>query len=1850
MAEKTLRDDPETEKLGVSSWLAEVVEDKEENAVVSIRVNGKTKEVNRISLFIFPVDNVLRKFLLSIVEWKWFERFILFCIVLNSIFLASHNYRESEDVGFNGFITHIADHILTAIFTLECVLKILAWGLVLGPKGYLRDPWNILDFIVVVAGIIGWVPGGEESGLSFLRLFRVLRPLRSLNAVPQMKVLVNTVISSVPRLGNVTVMGIFLFIVFGIIGITLMNGIFFRQCRVTRDPVLLDGCWSWPPVGDGRLCGGRNMCEDGGYCGGHELDPADEFRPNFEGGKQDFPWCEGSAPTKVFPETDWVHFDHLGGAFLLIFQCMTLEGWTDLMYMVQDGYSVPLGWIYFFFLVTITSFFMLNIALAVVDEARDDFDDAQKDELADDELREASDSEDSSLLGRFFKCVRDHDPDEIWWDNKFIQAVATFADWEPFKSFILLTIFVNVVMLMSEMHEPLVALASPLEFCGKIVLGIFVFEMVVMLTALGPKGYVLNPVTCFDGLVVILSIVEEATGGGGALTAMRCLRLFRVLNKLASNWEAFRVLLKAMVQTAFALNYWLVLFLLVMCIFTLSWMQFFALEFKFKDTDSFAEVEESAGEIYCGGTDGLEPAFRQGCIPRAHFDTFVWGFVTIFQIMTGENWNTIMYAGMRAKGWGFSVLFMIIILFGQILFLSLFLSMLISKFDEVQDEIEDQERAKTELRKSRSSQHAIGKAGRAAGSIAKIASAFRTQKVAPDDELTTAPGEPISALVDALGDSPEDDASPSSKMELDVAPETLPEDATTEPAKVEKKPRKWPHGYSWFVFTESNPLRAGANKLLEFEIMGIKVFDNFILVCILISSTAMALDGPLNDPDHWGTQFLRGCDQVFSIVFIMEMSVKLCAFPLWWGDHAYLKSGWNWLDGTVVMVSVAGFVTDGSASFLKTLRIIRALRPLRVIARNENLKVVVQTVFKSLQDLLALIIVFSLFLLIFALIALMYLRGRFYKCSEEVGFQRSLGEDFVTPICLGTNISDDSIKLGYQSNATHWSTVNASCGGQHPLQWQRATADTPICVARCDPEWASEQPAPSWLCPPKYSKPQELPSVCSGDFVATNADEQIGMDYVVAMTRSFTVPCSGSTVVDGEVVVTGSAVSCRDNFCGAGVPKERTDGCRSDCDIHPIFCKDTCENSTSPECTSCREECVAACECRDFCEPLIRDAALCSEQGSSWKPYVQQNFDNVVAAMITLFEISTTEGWVDVMYAASDSVDFYVEPVRDVLHYIWAPFFSAWIFLSFMFLINLSVGVIVDKFVDIKNQGAPSLLTDSQQKWVMSRKSLHARVVFFDLTDLHLLPKRRRQLYDVISNKYFDYAIMGCIVLNTAFMCCKVFPAPTDWWESVQEGINYFFACVYTVEAVMKLFVLRTAYFKDNWNLFDFTCVAATLLGVVIKYGTGLNVASMTAVLRIFRIARLFRLLRFMKGLNRLFLALVLSIPKLVNVVLILLLLVTLFSILGVSLFSCVKFSDTMNEYGNFRNFFWAFTTLFRASTGEAWNNIMHDLAKDEKAFFREGSWCTPASLFDWQDNFQVLKDKCLIDKPNMCVASYMGVSPLPFIYWIAFTLLITLMIMNLVIAVILEGYEDGKASPAAETVERCIEVWKKYDPDHTMSLPMDKVIMYINDVLAAGLSEPGELSKDAFVPHLVIDEDGVIDFSLFPMKYAKAFDLRVSEDHSISFINATKQVLRLSVLEGNLEASRVSELDETDNRMDPKDLAQLKRKERKAATRSDSKKEGLEPREDFTKKIAASKLQKRFREQKLYRLAIKHGMGEGGASALSAFLGVGSLGNLLHQDLDGMTGADESNLRLAGGESNGEIQPVAMPQPPVAG
>jgi hypothetical protein len=198
----------------------------------------------------------------------------------------------------------------------------------------------------------------------------------------------------------------------------------------------------------------------------------------------------------------------------------------------------------------------------------------------------------------------------------------------------------------------------------------------------------------------------------------------------------------------------------------------------------------------------------------------------------------------------------------------------------------------------------------------------------------------------------------------------------------------------------------------------------------------------------------------------------------------------------------------------------------------------------------------------------------------------------------------------------------------------------------------------------------------------------------------------------------------------------------------------------------------------------------------------------------------------------------------------------------------------------------------------------------------------------IVSEHYiFESIIMILIIINTIVLALKWYGEPNQL-PKILELLNYVFAGIFSLEAIIKLIAFGGSYFSDGWNVFDFVIVVGTFISIILTNYTSIDIGSQTTVVRAFRIGRVFRLVKKAKSLKMIFHTFMITIPSLANVGGLLILLLYLFSVLGVFLFATIKLQASMNEHANFQNFGTAFLTLFRMSTGENWNAIMNDAGR----------------------------------------------------------------------------------------------------------------------------------------------------------------------------------------------------------------------------------------------------------------------------------------------------------------------------------
>ena len=113
---------------------------------------------------------------------------------------------------------NVADDIFQYLYTIEMVVKIVSLGFIMNKGSYLRDAWNILDFVIIASGYLGMFLQGSGVNLSVPRSLRVIRPLRTISSIQGLRVIVASLMNAVPLLRDSLLVLMFFFLIFAIAG------------------------------------------------------------------------------------------------------------------------------------------------------------------------------------------------------------------------------------------------------------------------------------------------------------------------------------------------------------------------------------------------------------------------------------------------------------------------------------------------------------------------------------------------------------------------------------------------------------------------------------------------------------------------------------------------------------------------------------------------------------------------------------------------------------------------------------------------------------------------------------------------------------------------------------------------------------------------------------------------------------------------------------------------------------------------------------------------------------------------------------------------------------------------------------------------------------------------------------------------------------------------------------------------------------------------------------------------------------------------------------------------------------------------------------------------------------------------------------------------------------------------------------------------------------------------------------------------------------------------------------------------------------------------------------------------
>ncbi|XP_021564273.1 voltage-dependent P/Q-type calcium channel subunit alpha-1A, partial [Carlito syrichta] len=1538
-----------------------------------------------------------------------FEYMILATIIANCIVLALEQHLPDDDKTPMSERLDDTEPYFIGIFCFEAGIKIIALGFAFHKGSYLRNGWNVMDFVVVLTGILATV--GTEFDLRTLRAVRVLRPLKLVSGIPSLQVVLKSIMKAMIPLLQIGLLLFFAILIFAIIGLEFYMGKFHTTCfEEGTDDIQGESpapCGTEEPA---RTCPNGTKCQ---------------------------PYWEG-------PNNGITQFDNILFAVLTVFQCITMEGWTDLLYNSNDASGNTWNWLYFIPLIIIGSFFMLNLVLGVLSGefakerervenrraflklrrqqqierelngymewiskaeevilAEDDTDTEQRHPFDGNSLRRATIKKSKTDL-LHPEEAEDQLADIASVGSPFARASIKSAKLENSTFFhkkerrmrfyirrmvktqafywtVLSLVALNTLCVAIVHYNQPEWLSDFLYYAEFIFLGLFMSEMFIKMYGLGTRPYFHSSFNCFDCGVIIGSIFEVIwavikPGTSFGISVLRALRLLRIF-KVTKYWASLRNLVVSLLNSMKSIISLLFLLFLFIVVFALLGMQLFGGQFNFDE-----------------GT------------PPTNFDTFPAAIMTVFQILTGEDWNEVMYDGIKSQGgvqggMVFSIYFIVLTLFGNYTLLNVFLAIAVDNLANAQeltkveaDEQEEEEAANQKLALQKAKEVAEVSPLSAANMSITVKEQQRLQKPAksvweqrtsemrkqnllasrealygeldPDERWkaayarhlrpdmkthldrplvvdpqenrnnntnksraaeenqgsgmpmsgpnlsTTRPiqqdlGRPEPPLAEDIDNMKNNKLATAESAPHDTAQfglDRIPVNKNANPDPLPKKeeekkeeeqddpgedgPKPMPPYSSMFILSTTNPLR----RLCHY-ILNLRYFEMCILMVIAMSSIALAAEDPVQ-PNAPRNNVLRYFDYVFTGVFTFEMVIKMIDLGLVLHQGAYFRDLWNILDFIVVSGALVAFAFTGNSkgkdiNTIKSLRVLRVLRPLKTIKRLPKLKAVFDCVVNSLKNVFNILIVYMLFMFIFAVVAVQLFKGKFFHCTDES---------------------------------------------------------------------------------------KEFEKDCRGKYLLYEKNE----------------------------------VKARDR---------------------------------------------------------------------EWRKY-EFHYDNVLWALLTLFTVSTGEGWPQVLKHSVDATFENQGPspgYRMEMSIFYVVYFVVFPF----FFVNIFVALIIITF---QEQGDKMMEEYSLEK--NERACIDFAISAKPLT--RHMPQNKQsfqyRMWQFVVSPPFEYTIMAMIALNTVVLMMKFYGASVAY-ENALRVFNIVFTSLFSLECLLKVMAFGILnYFRDAWNIFDFVTVLGSITDILVtEFGNPNNFINLS-FLRLFRAARLIKLLRQGYTIRILLWTFVQSFKALPYVCLLIAMLFFIYAIIGMQVFGNIGIdvededSDEdefqITEHNNFRTFFQALMLLFRSATGEAWHNIMLS---------------------------------CLSGKPcdkNSGILTRECGNEFAYFYFVSFIFLCSFLMLNLFVAVIMDNFEyltRDSSILGPHHLDEYVRVWAEYDPAAWGRMPypdMYQMLRHMSPPLGLGKKCPARVAyKRLLRMDLPVADDNTVHFNSTLMALIRtALDIKIAK------------------------------------------------------------------------------------------------------------------------------------------------------------
>uniref|UniRef100_H0VQI0 Sodium voltage-gated channel alpha subunit 7 n=1 Tax=Cavia porcellus TaxID=10141 RepID=H0VQI0_CAVPO len=449
---------------------------------------------------------------------------------------------------------------------------------------------------------------------------------------------------------------------------------------------------------------------------------------------------------------------------------------------------------------------------------------------------------------------------------------------------------------------------------------------------------------------------------------------------------------------------------------------------------------------------------------------------------------------------------------------------------------------------------------------------------------------------------------------------------------------------------------------------------------------------------------------------------------------------------------------------------------------------------------------------------------------------------------------------------------------------------------------------------------------------------------------------------------------------------------------------------------------------RSQCESHLYNESL------SWEN-AQLNFDNVGNGLLSLLQVATFNGWIDIVYSAIDSLDVNMQPSFESNLYMYC-YFIAFVILGLFLPLSMLIGVIITNFNKHKIKISSNMFITAKQKkqyrWLK-------RLMYDDSPKPIPRPGNKLQgfIFDLVTSRVFNVIIMVLICLQAIIIMMESDEQSPQMY-AVIFWINSTFVILYTAECVLKLISFHCYYFTSIWNILDFMVVVFSITGLFLPLTVGYYLVPPSLV-QLVLLSRIIHILRRGKGpkvFHDLMLPLLLSLPALMNISLLIFLVMFIYAIFGMYNFAYVKKEAGINDVSNFETFCSSMICLFQVTIFAGWDGLLNAV------FNSKWSDCDPDKI-----------------NPGTQVRGDCGNPSVGIFYFVSYIFIIWLIIVNMYIAVIMEFLSIVSKKKTRSLSEydfrKFFQVWERFDPDRTQYIDSCKLSDF-----AAALDPPLFMAK----------------------------------------------------------------------------------------------------------------------------------------------------------------------------------------------